>query len=224
MQSEIISFNGITFRRYPDSKNGSDRVYFTSHAGHRRRGVGRLHEEIWKAANGPIPPEHHIHHRDHNPLNNELDNLDCLPAAEHRALHGNERRGKSEPWHKDALARARAKAAEWHASDAGRAWHSEHGKRTWQGRQPHARICDQCAREFQCITLRDSDRFCSNVCRSQWRRASGVDDEDRICAACGTVFRINRYYKARCCSRTCAQRLRRDQRTAGVQPHGPGRA
>lgn len=36
-----------------------------------------------------IPEEHQIHHRDCNPLNNELDNLALLNKSDHRWLHKN---------------------------------------------------------------------------------------------------------------------------------------
>ena len=45
------------------------------------------HRWVWEQAHGPIPEGHHIHHKDENPLNNQLDNLECLPAVHHRNLH-----------------------------------------------------------------------------------------------------------------------------------------
>lgn len=35
------------------------------------------------------PSKFHIHHIDHNSLNNSLDNLQCLPKGEHLRIHGN---------------------------------------------------------------------------------------------------------------------------------------
>lgn len=49
------------------------------------------HRWVWEQANGPIPDGHHIHHRDHNPLNNDPGNLQLLTAAEHRDHHGRDR-------------------------------------------------------------------------------------------------------------------------------------
>src|ERR1700722_9087610 len=86
-KSECIVFNGIKFRRYPEAKQASHRNYYSPASNYRRKGVGALHQEIWKAANGPIPLFCEIHHRDGNPLNNQLDNLECLTKSEHESAH-----------------------------------------------------------------------------------------------------------------------------------------
>jgi hypothetical protein len=215
-QVDRVVFRGVTFRRYPDSENWADRSYFTPGIADRQRGIGRLHQEVWKAAHGPIPDGHHIHHKDQDPLNNSLDNLACLPGREH--VHGHH--GTSAPEVVAArlagLDRARVAAAEWHRSEAGRTWHADHGKRTWDNAQATPYVCEQCGGEYE-SRARQGDghnRFCSNNCKTKWRKACGVDDEDRICGYCGDVFRINKYAKARTCSRVCGARLRR-QRAAG---------
>lgn len=46
------------------------------------------HRWEWEQAHGPIPDGHEVHHRDGNPLNNDLRNLQCLPAGVHDDLHG----------------------------------------------------------------------------------------------------------------------------------------
>ena len=53
---------------------------------------GKQHRQLlsrwlWEQANGPIPDGHEIHHRDHNPLNNDLDNLQCVTAEWHDDYH-----------------------------------------------------------------------------------------------------------------------------------------
>lgn len=42
---------------------------------------------VWEQAHGPIPEGHDIHHKDHDPTNNSLDNLECKPRGEHNAYH-----------------------------------------------------------------------------------------------------------------------------------------
>lgn len=46
-----------------------------------------IHRHVWEEANGPIPDGWHVHHIDHDPLNNDLSNLVAMPAEEHRAHH-----------------------------------------------------------------------------------------------------------------------------------------
>lgn len=48
-----------------------------------------LHVLVWERANGPRPKGNstHIHHKDHDPLNYDLDNLELLSVSDHRRLH-----------------------------------------------------------------------------------------------------------------------------------------
>lgn len=200
-----IVFNGIIFRRYPDAPGRSERCYYVPAGNHRKRGVGRLHEEIWKAANGPIPDGHHVHHRDGDTLNNDLANLELLPGADHLREHSAP--GELPAGFANSRALATERATEWHRSAEGHEWHVEHGKRTWEERQPRKSTCEQCDIQFDDITLRA--RFCSNKCKTASRLASGIDDEQRICEGCGQPFTINRYRAAKCCSRKCAWVVRR---------------
>jgi len=216
---DIVVYRGIKFRRYPDSPNWSDRSYFTPAGNHRKRGVGRLHQEIWKDIHGPIPPDHDVHHADHNPLNNDPDNLVLLVGRDHGRHHmaTPERLAHA----RVAIEIAREAARVWHGSDAGIAWHREHGRETWVGREVRDETCEQCGAVYQTRTS-NQFRFCSNNCKSQARRLSGVDDEQRICEVCGIEFTINRYAKARTCSRACGQALRHGRPRTGVQPDSGG--
>jgi hypothetical protein len=202
--SETITFNGIRFRRYPESPNWADRVYFVPGATHRQRGVGRLHQEIWKARNGPIPAGYHVHHADHDPLNNDPANLVLLDGDEHNAHHA------SQPDRIEISRRnigpAQAAAAAWHGSPDGLAWHAEQGRRSWEGRESKTYKCEHCGEAYE--SLKPSrNRFCSNNCRAAARKASGVDDVKRACVICGESFTVNRYAKKATCSRSCGAKL-----------------
>lgn len=211
-RSESIVFNGITFRRYPDAKQRADRVCFVPGGSHRQRGVGRLHEEIWKAAHGPILPGHHIHHKDTDPLNNDPSNLECLPGADHLSHHlaSRDLRTPERLAHMEAI---RPLAAEWHRSEEGHAWHREHGQRTFGDRPMVEATCEQCGEKYETNTPWGA-RFCSGSCATKWRKLAGLDDEDRLCPGCGTTFTINKYARAVCCSRKCAWTVRKRQRAA----------
>lgn len=204
MRSEVIEFQGIKFRRYPDSPRWADRSYFTPGQVDRRAGVGRLHEEIWIAAHGPIPEGHDVHHADFDPTNNDLTNLVCLTEAEHKEAH----RQRSVEWGRahPPTPQALAAAAEWHRSEEGRAVHAEMGRRRWEGRTPEPRVCEQCGAAYETRAIHGRERFCSDRCRAAARRASGVDDVERHCACCGSAFTVNRYQSNRFCTRSCAVR------------------
>lgn len=53
-----------------------------------------LHREIWKSKNGEIPEGHVIHHIDHNKLNNDASNLQCLEKGRHDKHHSNLKNAK----------------------------------------------------------------------------------------------------------------------------------
>src|SRR5579859_4330426 len=78
-KAEIILYKGIPFRRYPDARDCTMRYYYRSS----RKGIDRLHREIWKDAHGTIPAGCYIFHQDGNPLNNALESLVCSPPTEH---------------------------------------------------------------------------------------------------------------------------------------------
>lgn len=42
---------------------------------------------VWVAANGPIPPGGIVHHRNENPLDDRIENLQLVTRAEHARIH-----------------------------------------------------------------------------------------------------------------------------------------
>ncbi|WP_428957727.1 HNH endonuclease signature motif containing protein [Streptomyces sp. cg35] len=216
---ETVRFQGITFRRYPEAEGWAEQAYYTPGIADRLNGKRRLHEEIWMAHHGrAIPAGHHIHHRDHDPLNNDPSNLACLSPAEHAEHHAGERRGSCSPEALANLERIRPLAAVWHRSAEGHAWHVEHGKRTWEGREAQAFTCQQCGDSYESRSSHGQERFCGNACKAAWRRASGVDDEQRNCERCTSGFTANKYSKTRFCGHSCARRDALERRRSRLEP------
>ena len=48
-----------------------------------RKGTHLLHRYVWESERGKIPQGYDIHHLDGDKTNNIVDNLECLPKAEH---------------------------------------------------------------------------------------------------------------------------------------------
>lgn len=196
MRPKTIVIDGIRFtqsgREY--YYNSSKRLY--------------LHRYIWEKAHGQIPDGHHIHHIDGDAGNNELSNLELLEATEHLMMHA---KNMSEE-HKEKLRanlneNARPKAIEWHKSDEGRAWHKTHYENSKHLlHQKKEFSCDNCDKSFV-ATHKGNNRFCSNACKSAWRRNNGLDDIEVQCEVCGSKFIKNKYSKAVTCSRQCGSRL-----------------
>jgi len=202
-KSEIVVFKGVEFRRYPNSENWADRMYYVPNANHRKKGLGRLHQEIWKDAYGAIPDGCEIHHKDKNPLNNDLDNLECLSSEEHLKLHSDLIPNWKRDWLKERMDIIRPMASNWHSSDEGKEWHQLIGALSWDGKEFVTYVCEYCGQSFKSRAIHGNVRFCSPKCRAANRRKAGSDNEERHCETCNKSFIVNRYSKQRFCSLNC---------------------
>lgn len=169
----------------------------------------RLHRYVYICEIGEIPEGYHIHHIDFNKDNNDASNLIALSPCDHLKLHGDKKAAES---YDDMILNlninARPKANEWHGSKEGRAWHREHYEKTKDNlHSKKTYVCECCGKEFEAI-YNGQNRFCSNKCKSKWRRDSGVDNETRVCEKCGKEFVVNKYNKTKNCSRKCASSKR----------------
>lgn len=60
--------------------------------GYIRWGKSYVHRIVAEAWYGPIPPGHHVHHKDGDKSNNHPDNLQIMSASAHQRGHGSEHR------------------------------------------------------------------------------------------------------------------------------------
>ncbi|MFW9899697.1 MAG: HNH endonuclease signature motif containing protein [Candidatus Thorarchaeota archaeon] len=200
MQTIIISetiqeFNGIRYYlqgRYFRKKNGNI-----------------LHRTVWKFHNGNIPNGFHIHHKDFDRSNNNIENLEAMSQSQHSKLHINLREDNSAFF--NASSKARIKAAEWHKSDEGKEWHKRQYQSNCKDKILARKIknCLQCKNEFEGFPFQ---KFCSNVCKSKYRRSNKLDHETRICSICGKEFETIKYGKTKTCSRDCGAKLSGENR------------
>lgn len=190
-------FNGYKFTK--DKKTG---YYLSSKKinGSRKR----MHVYVWEYYNGPVPKGYHVHHIDENKEHNYIENLQLISKSKHSELHAKENvEDNYDKMIKNLENNAIPKATEWHKSEEGREWHKEHYeniKEKFHVKKEYT--CLYCGKKF--ITQKGNNKFCSNNCKSAWRRKLGVDNEERICICCGQTFTTNKYSKAKTCSRKCA--------------------
>lgn len=164
----------------------------------------RAHVWVWKCKYGGIEKGLHIHHKDGDKSNNHIENLECLTVKEHVSKHEmSEERAAKNFIH---VSKIRPLAKKWHASAEGLEWHRQHGFKTWEERQPFTVPCKKCGKiaETKCF----HQDFCSDACKSSWRRQERLDNESRECAVCRNTFEANKYAKTKCCSRKCGCILR----------------
>ena len=169
-----IIFNGVSYRRYPESDRRELRQYFTAQAG------DRLHRAIWEDYHKKqIPEGFCIHHIDENTLNNDITNLQLISITDHQKHHSIERLqdSKYKKFLQDTLSKAQESAKEWHSSEEGREWHSQHAKDVWNNAQQYLHTCVICKHEFTTRTAKAN--VCSQKCFAKQRRDSGIDNETR---------------------------------------------
>lgn len=167
-----------------------------------------LHRRVWINARGEIPPGHAVHHKDGNWRNNDLNNLELMPIAEHMRLHMTERWKDPEYIERArfGLMKAREAAKAWHASAEGIQWHAENGKKVWADRKPLLVKCEVFLKEFETLFYGGARR-CSKACRENHFYRKGFTDK-RNCECCGAEFVANKHRKTRFCSRLCSNRSR----------------
>lgn len=181
--------------------------YYYCGAYFQRKGK-RLHRAVWEYHNGEIPSGYHIHHKDEDRYNNDISNLELVYKSDHLSHHMSKEERKQAS--RESVKKAIAAAPEWHRSEEGKKWHSKHLKEILGKREDRTYTCDFCGKEFitKNIYSDKSNRFCSNNCKSAFRRASGVDNEERTCLVCGKPFVVNKYSKILTCSRDCGREKR----------------
>lgn len=191
-------YDGLRFCK--DDKTG----YYLNATIHKR-----LHRYVYEHVNGKIPAGYQVHHIDHDKGNNEPENLELLTKSAHMRRHGEEMTDEQRQRRRENMFnKAIPAAASWHRSDKAKEWHKAQYERMKQSL--HIRgimVCKQCGKRYE-GEIKGNNKFCSGACSSAWRRASGIDNEDRKCAVCGSIFSVNKYAKTVCCSRSCAMRLR----------------
>lgn len=166
----------------------------------------RMHVYVWEYYNGTIPKGYEVHHIDFDRSNNDISNLQLLTKSEHKHIHAKLLTDEQRNWRRQNLNNnARPKAIEWHKSDEGRQWHKEHIQRQQEVLHHKVdKICVYCGKRYQGEV---KSKFCSNACKSAYRRQSGVDLVERSCIICGTAFMANKYSDKECCSKRCSATL-----------------
>lgn len=166
-----------------------------------------LHREKYKQEFGLTEEQikgYEVHHIDGNKDNNEIDNLKLLTTEEHHKLHSI----RSESSHRHVCKKC------------GRTYWSSVSKSTEICDRCDSslatggssiiiitKICEYCGAEYETKGVnRNRSKFCSNKCKSAYRRATGVDKIEKICAFCGNSFETDKYSNAIYCSPRCASK------------------
>lgn len=192
----LACYNGYSFRR--DKQTG----YYLSSVkiGNKRM---RLHVYVWETENGKKAPKgYDVHHIDEDKSNNDISNLVLLSRKEHRATHCETMTDEQiERRRRNVIENATPAAVAWHKSQVGKEWHIQNGKKVFSKFEPVEYICTYCGKRFMSKHRygENQNTFCSNNCKSAFRRYSGVDDIEARCDYCGRKFVKSKYSKAKYC-------------------------
>jgi predicted nucleic acid-binding Zn ribbon protein len=194
---KMLEYDGLRFSK--DKKTG----YYLSTTkidGKRKR----LHRYVWEKYNGEIPKGYAVHHKDNNKGNNDISNLELIKKEQHAHLHGtiyvtNELNDKKR---RNTLEKMIPKAAEWHKSEEGKQWHKKHYSNIIATLEKREYVCVNCGKSYKSRPT-GKNRFCSNNCKSAWRRKNKIDQEERVCIVCGKTYFTNKYSKSVTCSKSC---------------------
>lgn len=195
MNGVIVQFRKKTDDGYwvnTDTKNHNGRITYL-HREKLRLHLG-LTEEQMKG--------YDVHHIDGNKDNNDISNLKLITKEEHREIHN--KRNENSKRHV--------------CRKCGRTYWSSVSKSVnicdrcdsslaigGSSMVTIKKICKYCGAEYETKGMnRNRSKFCSNKCKSAYRRASKVDDIEKVCAYCGKKFKTNKYSGAIYCSGHCA--------------------
>ena len=134
----------------------------------------RAHVWVWRKTNGSIPKTHHVHHKDGNKSNNNINNLECLHRSDHFKVHLTEERRQ---WSRKWAEVIRPLTKVWHRSEEGRKWHREHGKKVWAKRSAFKINCLFCLKEIETKTFHH--KFCNQNCKAKHGRRVKKDKESQ---------------------------------------------
>jgi hypothetical protein len=163
----------------------------------------RAHQWVWLNYHKLIPKGYHIHHLNNDKSDNNIENLELIRASRHMSHHMQDPKRKLKA--KEMADKYRHLTKEWHASPEGIKWHRAHGLLSWITRNPIQITCKMCSKETQTKTYHQE--FCSNACKSKWRRANKIDDIDKTCPACQKQYRTSKYSRSKTCGRACGKKL-----------------
>jgi len=209
METIKEEFNGVVYTRCVNAKDVTHRRYYYGKRPNSKRRT-LLHRDKWEFYNGKIPEGYHIHHKDENPLNNDLSNLECLSKVDHHKRHaGKAWHAMSDEQRKEQLAKMHEAGKNWHYTPEGIKHHKELAAANLANRVLIEKTCTYCGKKYEVYNaLSGRPKFCSPKCRGKVERQKKYNYEKRICIVCNGEFDISKYSGQIACSRACGYKYR----------------
>ena len=137
MERETILYRGKEYHRYPISKRRQLCIYYWKNDKW-KQSPKALHRQIYEDNYGEIPKGYIIHHKDNNPLNNAIDNLEILSRKKHQSTHMSTQENKKKA--RDNLFKyALPKSKEKLNTPEGKEWARKQAIKNFKGLQYYCR-------------------------------------------------------------------------------------
>ena len=176
--------------------------YRQTSSGHYAKYNG-LHRVVWAYYNGEIPNGYEVHHRDDNPANNTIENLQCLTKAEHNRIHLARLHRVHQPT--QSICRYCGKPYLKNNVGISKYCSDECFHHAQRHNNIQEKICVVCGTAF---TTSDSRIKCCSVnCGNKLGHTLRGTPKEKICPVCGKTF-ISKRSKQKCCSRSCGYKFR----------------
>lgn len=120
---------------------------------------------------GPIPPGHHVHHKNFDRLDDRVENLECITASEHYEKHASRRSDQSRKRYREVATLIR-ECIQCHKNFEIKDWASNSTK----------------------------SKFCSRSCLEKWR-GNKFQPEQRTCEVCKSPYTATKVFQKYCCKK-----------------------
>ena len=187
-----------------------------------------LHRYIYEKAHGEIPEGYIIHHKDHNRLNNSLDNLEMMSQSEHVKLHAkdpewsetvkknrekarvsdNLNRYKYSEEYKQQRSENAKKASDASNLSVNTKRYREEGGLARAQELANAKVectCRMCGKKYM---AKKNSRVCSLECKYELKKlrnkglaeinSNYAKERDVVCSDCGETFVAKSHRAERC--------------------------
>lgn len=203
-----MDYGGVTFYRYPESNQHTNRAYYAPEESARKEGIEHLHREIYKDNFGPIPEGCHVHHKDGNSLNNAPSNLELLTASAHAKEHvADDAHAALRAAGRERFQRYQKERTAWLATPEGQPKAKAEAALRVAGaaaaRGESEIVCEICGATATRANQSDGTpaRYCSTVCiQTAFRRRAGIGAAEHpfVCLTCGKAGVTTRKRRSYC--------------------------